>query len=200
MIEINLIDIRTFADNKWNRVDDRPYGGGPGMVLMAKPVIEAVESVKTPKSWVVHMSPQGTPFNAKKARELAEREHVILLCGHYEGIDERALELVVDEEISVGDFVLSNGCVAAIIVVDATSRLVPGVLGHSQSSVEDSFEGGGFDCPHYTRPEVLPEEYQGLEVPKVLLSGDHKKIADWRRKMGEDKTKRIRPDLNSTNE
>lgn len=190
-IEIELVDIRDFADNKWNKVDDRPYGGGPGMVLMAEPVVKAIRNVKRENSWVVHLSPQGTPFTAEKARELSNREHVILLCGHYEGVDERALEIEVDEEISIGDYVLSNGCLAAIVVVDATARLVPGVIGHIDAPLQDSFEEGIFDCPHYTRPEV----FEGKAVPPILMSGDHKKIAVWRRQKGEEKTRRVRPDL-----
>lgn len=197
LIEIEQVNIRDFADNKWKKVDDRPFGGGPGMVVMAEPVVKAIRSVKKSSSWVVHLSPQGKPLSAKKARELSSKEHLILLSGHYEGIDERAIELEVDEEISIGDYVLSNGCIAAIVVVDATARFIPGVLGHSEASNQDSFEEGGLDCPHYTRPEVLPPELNGLEVPKVLLSGDHKKIAVWRKQRGDDKTKRIRPDLTS---
>lgn len=190
-VEIELVNIRDFADNKWKKVDDRPYGGGPGMVLMAEPVVKAIRNVRQEKSWVVFLTPQGTPFSAQKARDLSEKEHVILLCGHYEGIDERALELEVDEEISIGDYVLSNGCLAAIVVVDAAVRLVPGVIGDSESSLQDSFEEGILDCPHYTRPEL----FEGKPVPPVLMSGDHKKIAQWRRQKGEEKTNRVRPDL-----
>lgn len=195
-IEIHLVDIRDFADNKWRKVDDRPYGGGPGMIMMAEPVVKAIRKVKTEKSWVVYLTPQGIPFSAQKARELSEKEHVVLLAGHYEGIDERALELEVDEEISIGDYVLSNGCIAAIVVVDAVARFVPGVIGHDvatgqEAARQDSFEEGYFDCPHYTRPE----NFEGLSVPPILLSGDHKKIADWRRKQGVDKTRRVRPEI-----
>lgn len=191
IIEIQHIDIRDFADNKHNRVDDRPYGGGPGMVLMAPPVARAIRSVKTPKSRVVYLSPQGERLTAKKCRELAEYEHLVLLCGHYEGVDERVLESEVDEEISIGDYVLTNGCLAAIVVVDAMVRFVPGVLGHELAANEDSFERGILDCPHYTRPE----EFEGQQVPEVLLSGDHKKIAEWRHNAALKKTERVRPDL-----
>lgn len=197
LLEINLVDIRDFADNKWKKVDDRPYGGGPGMVLMAEPVLKAINSVKSEKSRVVYLTPQGPPFTAAKARQLAELEHLILLCGHYEGIDERALELGVDEELSIGDYVLTNGCLAAMVVLDATARFIPGVIGDEEAADQDSFEGGRLDCPHYTRPEILAEIYDGLEVPKILLSGDHRKIAEWRKNRGEEKTKRIRPDLKS---
>lgn len=191
VIEICHVDIRTFADNKHNRVDDRTYGGGPGMVLMANPVAQAIRSVKKPGSHVVYLSPQGRLLTPKKCRELAEYEHLILLCGHYEGIDQRVLDSDVDEEVSIGDYVLTNGCLAAIVVVDAVVRFVPGVLGHEQAANEDSFENGILDCPHYTRPEV----FEGRQVPEVLLSGDHKKIAEWRQKAALEKTKSVRPDL-----
>jgi tRNA (guanine37-N1)-methyltransferase len=191
ILEIRLIDIRDFADNRYRRVDDRPYGGGPGMVLMAQPVTKAIRSVKGPNSRVVYLSPQGSVLNAAKSRELAACEHLILLCGHYEGVDERALESEVDEEISIGDYVLTNGCLPAIVLVDSVVRFVPGVLGHGEAANEDSFEAGIFDCPHYTRPEV----FEGKSVPEVLLSGNHKKIADWRKKKALEKTRRIRPDL-----
>jgi len=191
LIDINLVDIRRFADNRHNRVDDRPYGGGPGMVMMPQPVTQAIRSVKVPGSHVVYLSPQGTPLTAAKCRELASYPHLILLCGHYEGIDERALESDVDEEISIGDYVLTNGCLPAIVLVDAVVRFVPGVLGHESAAAEDSFEKGIFDCPHYTRPEV----FEGKTVPEVLLSGNHKKIAEWRRERAEEKTRSKRPDL-----
>lgn len=191
ILDIRLIDIRDFADNKFHRVDDRPYGGGPGMVLMADPVVKAIRSVKTPKSRVVYLTPQGPVLTASKSRELAAYEHLILLCGHYEGIDERALQSEVDEEISIGDYVLTNGCLAAIVVVDTMVRFVPGVLGHELAASEDSFEQGILDCPHYTRPEV----FEGKTVPEVLLSGNHKNIAEWRKNAALEKTKRVRPDL-----
>lgn len=190
LIDINLIDIRSFADNRHRKVDDRPYGGGPGMVMMPQPALDAIRSVKTPGSRVIYMSPQGTVLNAAKCRELAGHEHLVLLCGHYEGIDERILQ-EVDEEVSIGDYVLTNGCLSAIVLVDGVSRFVPGVLGHECAACEDSFENGILDYPHYTRPE----EYEGQKVPAVLLSGDHKKIADWRREKALEKTKRRRPDL-----
>ncbi|MCB1113180.1 MAG: tRNA (guanosine(37)-N1)-methyltransferase TrmD [Chlamydiia bacterium] len=191
LIEIGLVDIRDFADNKWRKVDDRPYGGGPGMVICPEPVEKAVLSVKNEGSRVIYLSPQGSPLTAEKARSLAKEEHLVLLCGHYEGIDERALEAVVDEELSIGDYVLTSGCPAAVVVVDAVSRFVPGVIGHEEATSQDSFESGHFDCPHYTRPE----EYNGKKVPEVLLSGDHKKIGEWRQIKGLEKTRRVRPDL-----
>jgi len=191
IVEIEQVNIRDFADNRHGQVDDRPYGGGPGMVLMAGPVTRAIRSVKTEKSHVVYLSPQGSKLNAKKSRELAGCEHLILLCGHYEGVDERALELEVDEEISIGDYVLTNGGAAAIVVVDTVVRFIPGVIGHADAADEDSFENGTFDCPHYTRPE----EFEGKRVPDVLLSGHHKKIKEWRDGVSLQKTLEVRPDL-----
>lgn len=161
------------------------------MVMMPDPVAKAVRSVKTPQSRVVYLSPQGKPLTAAKCRELAKIPHLILLCGHYEGIDERVLESEVDEEISIGDYVLTNGCLAAIVLVDATIRFIPGVLGHELAAEEDSFENGLLDYPHYTRPE----EYEGRAVPKILLSGNHAQIAAWRKEKAIEKTRRVRPDL-----
>jgi tRNA (guanine37-N1)-methyltransferase len=192
LLDIRLVDIRDFASKKGNyaKVDDRPYGGGPGMVLMPEPVCEAIRSVKTEKSHVVYLSPQGKKLTAAKCQELSQKEHLVLLCGHYEGVDERALK-EVDEEISIGDYVLTNGCLAAIVLIDATARFIPGVLGHEEAAGQDSFQGGIFDAPHYTRPEV----FEGMAIPDVLKSGNHAEIAKWRLKQGKDKTKRVRPDL-----
>lgn len=191
IVDIGLIDIRDFADNTYRRVDDRPYGGGPGMVLMANPVKQAIDSVKDADAHVVYLSPQGALLTAAKCRQLASYKHLILLCGHYEGIDERVLEGSVDEEISIGDYVLTNGCLPAIVLVDAMVRFIPGILGHESAADEDSFEKGILDCPHYTRPEV----FEGKAVPEVLLSGNHKRIAEWRRQKATEKTRRVRPDL-----
>lgn len=191
LIEINLIDIRDFTCDKHRRVDDRPYGGGPGMVMMAAPVAEAIASVKKSGARVIYLTPQGRQLTAKRCRELAAPSHLILLCGHYEGIDERALEKCVDEEISIGDYVLTNGCLPAIVLIDAVVRFIPGVLGHGDAAACDSFERGLLDCPHYTRPEW----FEGMRVPEVLLSGDHKKIEEWRHEQSLNKTRRERPDL-----
>lgn len=191
LLDISCIDIRDFADNQYRRVDDRPYGGGPGMVLMAQPVTRAIRSVKNDRSRVIYLSPQGERLTAGKCRELAAYEHLIFLCGHYEGVDERALESDVDEEISIGDYVLTNGCLAAIVVIDAVVRFVPEVLGHPCAAQTDSFEGGIFDCPHYTRPP----QFEGKTVPEVLLSGNHEKIAEWRKNKAMEKTRQVRPDL-----
>jgi tRNA (guanine37-N1)-methyltransferase len=191
ILDIHLVNIRDFADNSYKKVDDRPYGGGPGMVMMPQPLTSAIRNVKTDKSKVIYLSPQGSLLTAQKCRELAAQEHLVLVCGHYEGIDERVLESEIDEEISIGDYVLTNGCLAAIVLLDAMVRFIPGVLGHESASSEDSFEKGILDCPHFTRPEMFEE----MGVPEVLLSGDHKKIAEWRHKMALEKTRRMRPDL-----
>lgn len=191
LIDIRQVNIRDFADNKHHRVDDRPYGGGPGMLLMPEPVTKAIRSVKKQGTRVVYLSPQGALLTAKKSRELASCPHLVLLCGHYEGVDQRALESEVDEEISIGDYVLTNGCLPAIVLIDAVVRFIPGVLGHAEAANEDSFEQGLLDCPHYTKPEVFEEK----AVPSVLLSGNHKNIAEWRKKMAYEKTARYRPDL-----
>ncbi len=191
LIEINLLNIRDFADNRHKTVDDRPYGGGPGMVMMPEPVAKAIRSVKKEGAKVIYLSPQGRKLDAALSRELAQQKHLILLCGHYEGVDERVLESEVDEEISIGDYVLTNGCIAAIVLVDVVSRFIPDFLGHAGAAEEDSFEDGIFDCPHYTRPEV----FEGKMVPEVLLSGHHKNIAKWRKERAEAKTKRVRPEI-----
>ena len=190
-VSINLVDIRDFADNKFRRVDDRPFGGGPGMVMMPKPVSEAIRNVKRADSHVIYLSPQGARLNAAKCRQLAQKEHLILLCGHYEGIDQRILDAEVDEEISIGDYVLTNGCLAAIVLLDAVIRFIPGVLGHPSAAEMDSFEKGLLDYPHYTRPV----EFNGQSVPSILLSGNHHEIAKWRLEQALKKTYEVRPDL-----
>lgn len=191
LLSIKHTNIRTFAKGKHRKVDDRPYGGGPGMVMMPEPVAEAIHSVKEEDSHVVYLSPQGKLLTAAKCRELAAHKHLVLLCGHYEGVDQRVLDSEVDEEISIGDYVLTNGCLAAIVLVDALVRFVPGVLGHDSAADEDSFEQGMLDYPHYTQPR----NFGGQQVPEVLLSGDHKKIEEWRHKAAWEKTRRVRPDL-----
>lgn len=190
VVEISLIDIRDFGIGKFRRVDDRPYGGGPGMVMMPGPTLQAIRQVRREESLVIYLSPQGKPLNAAKCRELAKEKHLILLCGHYEGIDERVLD-EVDEEISIGDFVVSNGCLGAIVLVDAVVRLLPGALGHEEATLQDSFESKIFDHPHYTRPQI----FEGQEVPQVLQSGDHAEIAKWRYAQALQKTAMVRPDL-----
>jgi len=191
ILDIRLIDIRNFAEGVHRKVDDRPYGGGPGMVLMPDPVVKAVRSVVSEESHVIYLSPQGKTLTASLCREFSQKKHLVFLCGHYEGIDERIIESVVDEEISIGDYVLTNGGLAAMVCIDALSRFVPGVIGHQLAAKEDSFENGMLDCPHYTRPEVFEE----MAVPEVLLSGHHQKIKEWRRQQALKKMERMRPDL-----
>lgn len=191
LLDIRLTNIRDFADNRHRRVDERPYGGGPGMLMMPQPVTAAIRHVKSARARVIYLSPQGALLTAAKSRQLAQEEHLILLCGHYEGIDQRVLDQEVDEEISIGDYVLTNGCLAAIVLLDSVVRFVPGILGHALAAEEDSFEQGRLDCPHYTRPEV----FEGHAVPEVLLSGHHEKIASWRKEQAIKKTRAVRPDL-----
>lgn len=193
LIEIGLVNIRDFAEGVHRVVDDRPYGGGPGMVLKPDPVVKAIRSVKRKGSKVIYLSPQGRKLEAKICESYAEsEEHIILLCGHYEGVDHRAIELEVDEEISIGDFVLTSGCPAAAVFVDATCRFIPGVIGHPEAVYQDSFhEDEVFDGPAYTRPRA----FEGLEVPEVLLGGHHKEISAWRKEWAKEKRQKVRPDL-----
>lgn len=191
LVTLRLSNIRDFADNHHHRVDDRPYGGGPGMVMMAQPVKAAIQDVKRSDSYVIYLTPQGKRLTAATSRRLAKKDHLILLCGHYEGVDQRVLDQEVDEEISIGDFVLTNGCLAAIVLVDSVIRFLPEVLGHADAAQEDSFENGLFDYPQYTRPEV----FEGVAVPPVLMSGNHRQIADWRKEQAITKTRHVRPDL-----
>jgi len=192
LLNVNLVDIRDYTEDKHRRVDDRPYGGGPGMVMMPGPVANAIRARKKENSTVVYLSPEGEPFSANHAKEFAGLEHLILLSGHYEGIDQRVIDLEVDRTVSVGDFVLTSGCAAALLVLDALVRFIPQALGDEASSSEDSFEGEGWlDCPHYTRPDM----FEGQQVPEVLKSGDHAKILAWRREQARQKTLRHRPDL-----
>jgi tRNA (guanine37-N1)-methyltransferase len=191
LISIRLTNIRDFAEGKHRKVDDRPYGGGPGMVLMPGPVCRAIRSVKRENSHVVYLSPQGKQFDAQTASRLAKVSHLILVCGHYEGLDERVIEQEVDEEISIGDYVLTNGCLASIVVVDATARFIPGVLGHEEAAHQESFQQGLLEGPSYTRPEV----FEGSEVPEVLKSGHHADIEKWRMQKRLEKTQRVRPEL-----
>lgn len=180
LVNIITFNPRTHATDLHQTVDDRPYGGGPGMLMKVETLRASIAEAKQtlPEAPVIYLSPQGEPLTQAVVRDLAERPEVILVCGRYEGIDERVIELDVDYEISLGDFVLSGGEPAAIAVFDAVGRMVPGVLGHASSAVEDSFSDELLDCPHYTRPE----EIAGLKVPNVLLSGHHGDIARWRRK------------------
>jgi tRNA (guanine37-N1)-methyltransferase len=191
LLTIRHTDIRDFAENANRRVDERPFGGGPGMVLCPGPVAKSIRSVKRPGSYVVYLSPQGKLLTAAKSQELAQKGHLVLLCGHYEGVDERVVLKEVDEEISIGDYVLTNGCAAAIVLIDAVARFIPGVIGHPEAVREDSFQNGIFDAPHFTKPEV----FEGMEVPAVLRGGHHAEIKKWREREALKKTRRVRPDL-----
>ncbi|MGA7991932.1 MAG: tRNA (guanosine(37)-N1)-methyltransferase TrmD [Thermoanaerobaculia bacterium] len=196
IVDLRVVDLRAFSDDAHRKVDDEPYGGGPGMVLTAPPVFAAVEALRAEKDaplpYVVFLSPQGKRFDASLARELASRPRVALVCGRYEGIDERTREAgLFDAEISLGDFVLSGGEAAALAVVEAVSRYVPGVVGDSGSVLSDSFEDGLLDHPHYSRPR----EFRGHSVPEVLFSGHHEKIRRWRREQQIRATLSRRPDL-----
>ncbi len=192
LIEIHAVNIRDFTLDPHRTTDDRPYGGGEGMVMKPEPIINALESVeRLERSTVVLLTPQGERFDQAMARELAGLEQIILVCGRYEGIDERVRALCIEREISIGDYVLSGGELAALVVIDAVSRLVPGVLGGERSTEEESFSDGLLEYPHYTRPR----EFRGLRVPEVLLSGDHARIRRWRRAESLKRTLKRRPDL-----
>ena len=190
LLEWACVNPRDFTEDKHHKVDDRPFGGGPGMLMMADPVWKAVKSVKTKSSKTILLSPQGKTFNDKTALRLSREKHLVLVCGHYEGMDERTASLF-DEEISVGDYVLTGGELPAMLVADAVARLVPGVLKKEDAAVSESFTDGLLDFPQYTRPRV----WRGREVPEVLFSGDHAKIAEWRRNAAAKATKKKRPDL-----
>jgi tRNA (guanine37-N1)-methyltransferase len=193
LVEFRAINLRDFTTDKHNTTDDRPFGGGPGMVMKPEPMFAAVESVKTPESRVILMTPQGKTFTQADARRLSyESGHLVFICGHYEGVDERIREGLVDEEISIGDYVLTNGVLAATVVIDAVARLRPGVLGGGEIAAEDeSFTAGILEYPQYTRPP----EFRGMQVPEILFSGDHAKIAEWRRRKALERTVARRPDL-----
>jgi tRNA (guanine37-N1)-methyltransferase len=191
LLEVRVHDLREFTEDRHRSVDDEPYGGGGGMVMTAPPWIRAVRAVAGPGSWRVLLSPQGRRLDDAKVRELAAREDLVLLCGRYEGIDERVRLTVVDEEISIGDYVLAGGELPAMVLIEALSRQVPGVVGLADSVANDSFRGGLLDHPHYTRPPVV----EGLAVPEVLISGDHAKIRRWRDREALKATLEKRPDL-----
>lgn len=199
-LSLECINPRDFTTDKHRTVDDRPYGGGPGMLMKVEPLKAAIDAARAKgaqsgdKSHVVYVSPQGKPLNQQVVQNLREHDHLVVICGRYEGIDERLIQAEVDEEVSLGDFVLSGGELAAMTIVDAMIRLEPGVLGHDLSAEQDSFADGLLDCPHYTRPE----DWQGETVPEVLLSGDHERIRRWRLKQSLGRTWQRRPDLLET--
>jgi tRNA (guanine37-N1)-methyltransferase len=192
LADLEAIDLRQWAKGKHRVADDMPYGGGPGMVMKIEPIHAALQELRTPESKVVLMTPQGRVFSQSIAREYAREKHVILLCGHYEGVDQRVADHLVNDEISIGDYVLTNGALAALVVTDAIVRLLPGVLGDAESATQDSFgETRLLDHPHYTRPEVFGD----WRVPEELLSGNHAAIAKWRLERARELTRERRPDL-----
>ncbi len=192
-VAIHIHDLRDYADDKKHRkVDDRPFGGGPGMLMMPQPLFDAIKAIKgRRKVHVIYTSPAGKPFSQNHAKRLTRLKNLIIICGHYEGIDERVREHLVDEEISVGDYVLTGGELPAMLITDAVTRLIPGVLGKKESLVSESFEGNLLEGPQYTRPA----NFRGKKVPPVLLSGNHKTIEIWRKSQALTKTKKVRPDL-----
>ncbi len=197
LIEVKVHDLRDFSESKHKQVDDRPFGGGQGMVLKPEPIFTAVESIRKDEDVPVYLlSPQGRKFDFHMAVELARLQRLILICGRYEGVDERVIEYLITDEISIGDYVLTGGEPAAWVIVDAVSRFVPFVVGKAESVKEDSFEEGLYDHPHFTRPRNFRE----MKVPEILFSGDHEKIEYWRRKRALEKTWRLRPELMNENE
>jgi tRNA (guanine37-N1)-methyltransferase len=191
VLELRVHNLRDWTSDRHHVVDDAPFGGGQGMVMKPEPIFAAIESLRSDASKVVLMTPQGLRFNQALAQDFAARSHLIILCGHYEGVDHRVIEHLVDAEISIGDYVLTNGAIASVVFVDAIVRLLPGVLGDAQSAADDSFSGRLLEAPQYTRPA----EFRGWKVPDVLLSGHHAEIAAWRRREGERRTRVNRPDL-----
>jgi tRNA (guanine37-N1)-methyltransferase len=190
-LQLRIHNLRDWTSDRHQVVDDAPFGGGQGMVMKPEPIFAAVESLRRPASRVVLMTPQGRRFDQESARRFSALEDLIILCGHYEGVDHRVIEHLVDDEISIGDYVLTNGAIAAVVFIDAIVRLLPGVLGHEDSASDDSFNAGLLEAPHYTRPA----DFRGWKVPDVLLSGHHGEIAAWRKREAERRTRQNRPDL-----
>jgi tRNA (guanine37-N1)-methyltransferase len=191
ILDINIINIRDYSEDKHHKVDDYPYGGGAGMVMQVQPVFKALQAIKAKEGRKIYMSPKGKILNQSMAMELSKEERLIFLCGHYEGIDQRIIDYWVDDEISIGDYVLTGGELPTMVTIDAVARLIPGVLGQEKSYREDSLYSGLLEYPQYTRPS----EFKALKVPDVLLSGNHKKILDWRKLEALKITKEVRPDL-----
>jgi len=196
IVDLRIHNLRDWTTDKHHIVDDAPFGGGQGMVMKPEPIFAAVEElqqsgIKNQKSKIILMSPGGRRLDQKLATELSQESHLIVICGHYEGVDHRVIEHIVDLEISIGDYVLTNGAIAAVVLVDAVARLLPGVLGHEQSAHDDSFSAGLLEAPQYTRPA----EFRGWKIPEVLLSGNHAEIAKWRKEQALKRTKQNRPDL-----
>ncbi len=194
LLDIHATDIRPYSQNKHKNTDDYPFGGGAGMLMLAQPIADAMKAVTRPpfQGKRIYMSPRGVPLTQALAQQLSQEERLVILCGHYEGVDQRVLDKYIDMEISVGDYVLTGGETAAMVLIDCVSRLVPGVLGSAESAGDESFSNDGLlDYPQYTRPRV----FEDMEVPEVLLNGDHKKISQWRREQALLATARMRPDL-----
>lgn len=194
LLEMNFINIRDFSANKHKKTDDYPYSGGGGMLMLPQPIYDAYKSIADKcdkKPHVVFMSPQGAVFDQKKAIELSKKEHIVFLCGHYEGVDQRVLDMIVDEEISIGDFVLTGGEIPAMAVIDSVSRMLPGVLAEESSYTDESHYSGLLEYPQYTHPQ----EFMGIKVPEVLISGHHKNILKWKREQALLTTKKKRPDM-----
>lgn len=198
LLEFNVINIRDFSTDKHHKVDDAPYGGGAGMVMMPEPLFLAVESLAlAKKNKVIYTSPQGKVFDQKTARQLSQEDEITIICGRYEGIDQRVIETLVTDEYSIGDYVLTGGELPSLVMIDAIARMIKGVVGREESVINDSFyEDAVFDCPHYTRPA----EFRGLTVPAVLLNGHHAEIEKWRQEIARKKTRLIRPELGEKND
>jgi tRNA (guanine37-N1)-methyltransferase len=190
-LDLKIHNLRDWTHDRHKTVDDRPFGGGPGMLLKPEPLFEAVEGLSREKTRVILLSPAGRPFSQAIARELAQAEELLLVTGHYEGFDERVRETLADDELSIGDYVLTNGALPAMVVIDAVTRLLPGVLGDDESSHDESFSHGLLEYPQYTRPA----EFRGMKVPDILVSGHHAEIEKWRREQAKRRTKEKRPDL-----
>ena len=191
LLDLKVHDLRGWTHDRHRTVDDRPFGGGPGMLMKPEPLFEAVESLRGEGTKVILLSPAGRKFEQQAARNLAEQKHLLLVTGHYEGFDERARQSLADDELSIGDYVLTNGALPAMVVIDAVTRLLPGVLGDDESSRDESFSHGLLEYPQYTRPA----EFRGMKVPDVLISGNHADIEKWRREQAKLRTKQQRPDL-----
>ena len=191
LIDVRSHDLRDWAKGKHREADDRPFGGGAGMVLKPEPLFDAIEEISSPQSTIIYMAPDGERFTSDLAKEFSKNQHLILVSGHYEGIDQRVRDHLVHREVSIGDYVLTNGALAASVVIDSVARHVPGVLGDEESLLGESFEDQLLGCPQYTRPE----EFRGFKVPEILLSGNHEAIARWRHEQRVEKTKKLRPDI-----
>lgn len=191
LLQVEVSDLRKWCTDKHRTADDRPFGGGAGMILKPEPTIQAIEELQTPDCCRIYLTPDGEPFTEQIARELSTAQHLVLLSGHYEGIDQRIRDFVIDREISIGDYVLTNGTLPAAVMVDALARFIPGVLGDEKSLTHESFTGKLLDFPQYTRPA----EFRGMSVPEVLLQGNHGEIERWRQAQSVEKTRQVRPDL-----